>query len=484
MANYKNNKSSNNNYWRQYNDAKNNKQKKSKSLNASERHEIVNIKKEIKVPAFATALEYIGKMCLILLAFVAIIIDTFYVYYRYIDQDETVGINYITEQNGLDIINLEDLSDKEKNEYEDRVFMEASFYDNSNNNGIALQELNFNYFTDYTLTSDKYRSTGMQYLGDLKTSDLTLNQVVDSEVANKAVNNGFVFYDTTDGITYDGGKVATVLNRDQDLIIKIDNEPYKIKLDGYTYFTTYTYGFWGKLGKKNKPVKNKLYYTYVDVFADVMQAIRSNSKGYIKDAYIKLDLSEYFQSVQKYNPETKHFDQPAADIIKNYAYLKFSFHKNGVKNCSQSLFKKINLDSTYGLDQSKLDDELYRTEINYNLEVKDLDYRYSAAKEGHLAFLDMEKINLLKNTKHSIINLIINLDDQYLINKNYKLIGFDYSAFKDLKINSIQIKSKNNIDFYILDNALNGVDNINIVEHDKVNLIISDNAFKTLEVVA
>ena len=120
------------------------------------------------------ALKTTGNCCLVFLAIIGVLVSAVYVYFHFFIKDVTVGVNYIDTQIGLDIVNSEDLTDEEKDEFEDRYFLEANFYSNSKNNGIALQELRLNYFTDYTLLETTYRSTGMQYLGDLKQEDLVL----------------------------------------------------------------------------------------------------------------------------------------------------------------------------------------------------------------------------------------------------------------------------------------------------------------------
>ena len=185
----------------------------------------------------------------------------------------------------------DDLTEEQKNEYEDRYFLEANFYSNSKGNGIALQELKLNYFTDYTLMSTAYRSTGMQFLGDLKQEDLTLIPTTE-EKANRDEPEGFSYYDSTDGISFDGNKIRTQLNRESTFVIKIDGRPFQIQLDGTYEWTTYERQ-WYTLWIWNKPINNVWMYNYLDVFADCMQAIRTNSAGF-GDYYITVDLSEYF----------------------------------------------------------------------------------------------------------------------------------------------------------------------------------------------
>ena len=125
--------------------------------------------------------------------------------------------------------------------------------------------------------STAYRSTGMQFLGDLKQEDLVLVETTEQEV-NRNEPSGFSYYDTTNGISWDGNKLRTQLNRESTFVIKIDNRPFQIQLTGTYEWTTYERQ-WYTLWLWNKPITNIWYYTYIDVFADCMQAIRTNSAG-------------------------------------------------------------------------------------------------------------------------------------------------------------------------------------------------------------
>lgn len=284
------------------------------------------------------ALKTIGNCCLVFLTVIAVCVIIAYVYYHFFVHDKTVGVNYVDNQIGLDIQKSDELTEEEKNEFEERYFIEANFYSNAKNNGIALQEMKLNYFTDYKLLSTSYRSTGMQYLGDLKQEDLQLVATTEEQATRDEPKN-FTYYDTTNGINWDGGKLRTQLNRETAFIISIDNKPYQIQLDKTYEWTTYERQ-WYTLWIWNKPTTHVWLYNYLDVFADCMQAIRSNSAGY-GDYYITVDLSEYF-TIRAFDTKSGKFkEDDVTDIIKNYSVLKFHYDENGARNSSQSLFKCI-----------------------------------------------------------------------------------------------------------------------------------------------
>ena len=124
--------------------------------------------------------------------------------------------------------------------------------------------------------STGYRASGMQYLGDLKQENLVLKETT-KEQADKDEISGFSYYDTTNGISWDGGKLRTQLNRESAFTIKIDNRAFQIQLTGTYEWTTYKRSWWS-LWLYNQPITNILYYNYLNVFADCMEAIRSNRR--------------------------------------------------------------------------------------------------------------------------------------------------------------------------------------------------------------
>ena len=221
-------------------------------------------------------LKTIANCCLVFITVLAVCVIIAFVYYHYFVKDTTIGVNNINDQLAVDIKKDDELTPEQKDEFEERWFMEANYYSNDKNNGVQLQELKYNYFTGYNLTSDQYRSTGMQFLGDFRTYT---QEVYKESEANERVLSEFYYYDTTNGINWSGfkgqyGSVATVLNRNQQFIIKIDNRPFSIQLDGKYD----TYGrLWGFLWTVKQ---STTYFDYGDVFDAVFSAIKSNDKGY------------------------------------------------------------------------------------------------------------------------------------------------------------------------------------------------------------
>lgn len=389
-------------------------------------------------------LKIIGNCSFVFLAVIGLLVSIAFGYYHFFVHDVTVGVNYVDNQIALDIVKSDDLTEEQKNEFEDRYFLEANFYSNAKNNGIALQELRLNYFTDYSLLSTAYRSTGMQYLGDIKQEDLTLVETTEEE-ANQNEPKGFSYYDTTNGVSWDGNKLRTQMNRESCFTIKIDNRPFQIQLNKTFEWTTYKRQ-WYTLWIWNKPTTHVIMYNYLNVFADCMQAIRTNSAGF-GDYYITVDLSEYF-TIRELDEKGKYKQDDVTDIIKNYSVLKFHYDENGARNSTQSIFKCIDCNPSYDVEDKNIDTTYWQERMVYNLTDKDLDYRYSEVYDGYFVSLSVDMKTRFANMPRAKVNVNISttFDDK-------KIVGIDYNGFENFEIDTLTITGENQT-FYVLDKGL------------------------------
>ena len=400
-------------------------------------------------------LKTIGNCCLVFLTVAAVCVIIAFVYYHYFVHDDTHGVNNINDQLAVDIKKDDELTEQEKDIFEERWFMQANYYSNDKNNGIELQELKYNYFTGYDLVESQYRSTGMQFIGNFKTYTQEVHK--ESE-ANSRVLDEFYYYDTTNGITWSGfkgqyGSVGTTLNRDEKFIIKIDNRPFSIQLDGKYD----TYGrLWGFLWTVKQ---STTYFDYGDVFDAVFSAIKSNDKGY-GDYYITLDLSQYF-SVKEYDAESKKFkDDDVTDIIKNYAVLKFHYDENGARNSKQSLFGSIECNSKYDTQDDNINTDYWQERMTYTLTENTVlngkslfDYRYSEVYDGYFLSLSMDGKKLFSELPRAKVNITLDLLSPSLTEQNIKIVGFDYNAFEGLKIDTLTVRGGAQT-LYLMEKAL------------------------------
>lgn len=451
-------------------------------------------------------LKIIGKISFCLLCAISFVISILNIHFAYFVENTTTGTNYIDDQSPIDIEDIKEagkLSEQEVLQYENRKLFEVNYYSNEAENGVLLQEMKLNFFTDTTLTTASCRSTGMQSLVDMTElpsfadiyNSLTIDDMTklydlkgdrNSALAKKVnmpkmvresfvdddnyLPEGFYYYDTTNMVSWNGGYgLQTNLTRATDFIIKIDNEPYKIQLDGKKDFTYYANFFASIFGMADTITT---YYNYAFIFTDLMKAVETNSQGY-GDFYIVVDLSKYFTGIQKFNGE-KWENLPSVDIVKNYAVIKFHYDKNGATSSTQSLFGLIEGSANYG-EAIDSDVDFWQERVVYTLSPKFLEYRYSEVYGGDFAVLKQDILQKLLKKPRAKVDFIINLNDEYLLDNKYKLIGFDYSAFEGLRVGTVTIKGAGK--FYILDNAFTKT-SIQEIKHSKaIKLIVSENAF-------
>ncbi len=359
----------------------------------------------------------IASVSLQVLALLSVLVSLVYVYFLIFVDTTSIGVNNIGDQLGIDVKAEKDLTEEEKNELDERWFMEANYYSNSKNNGIGLMELKYNYFMSPKLLQSDYRASGMQVTS----------------------NADIYYYDTVNGISYSGysgtqtKSVATILNRDAELIIKIDNRPFTIQLTG-----EYKSGWW--------IFKKTTEYTYTDVFLSVMDAIESNSAGY-GDYYITLDLS-YFFSIKEMDENGNFKKDDVTDIIKNYAVLKFHYDENGAIYSNQSMFGKIENSSKY----DKATVSFWAGKTVYTLTEKDFHYRYADGQGGYYMSMPNELKLYFSDMSKFELNFDINLNSPYFKEKNINVLGFDFNAFRGFDIDTLTITG-NCSSFKVLDGA-------------------------------
>lgn len=409
-------------------------------------------------------LKIIGNCCCVFLAIIAVFVSLSFCYYHFFVNDKTTGTNYIGEQVPIDLAEKSDeLSDSEIEYYENRVLFTVNYYSNEKNNGIQLQEMKLDYFTDSTLTVNACRSTGMQYIGDFET--YTKN-VSSTDEANNRVVEDFYYYDTTNMISWSGGKVATQLNRDAKLIVKIDGKAYMMQLtkkeERYSQFL-----FWRWLSYAR-------YWDYGDVFYDVLTSVETNSKGF-GDYYITLNLSDYF-TLTPYDYETgKWVDKNVADEVFTYAVLKFHYDENGAKNSTQSMFGIIECNSKYDIEEETIDTTYWQERMVYNLNEDDFSYRYSDVYKGYFVSLSMDTKKLFADMPRAKVNINIDLQSEYLTNNKFNIVGIDYNGFENFEIDTLTITG-NAQTIYLLDKSLSNTKLQTLKYSNGITFDIAENA--------
>lgn len=406
--------------------------------------------------------ERVLAVVVILLVLLSLCVDGLFIYYKFFNKDITIGVNYLGDQTAIDV---KALSEEQQADYEKRCILEANYFSNDRGNGIELNELMVNYFTDWTLTSDKYRSTGMQFVGNISKQDFTLTSGSAFGITTLApnlnlVDSRFNYYDKANEVTASGytgqyGSVTTPLNRETVFVITINNEPYAIQLDKYSEF------------KRSFIVDTKFHATWGQLFKSVVNAIKSNSAGY-GDYYITLDLSNFF-TIRKYDVKSgKFLADDVTNVIKNYAMLKFHYDSNGAKTARQSMFGSIECSNTYGLTEEEKNTEYWQERVIFNLTEKDLQTRHSEVLNGNLLSLSASTKTKLASYKRAKLVVEINITEAN------KIVGLDFDAFKGVQVEAITIKGSGA--FKIYSGALIGANIKTIAHSSTINLSIDDDA--------
>ena len=440
---------------------------------------------------------------LIILLVLSLVVIGVFAYYKLFDNDIIIGVNNIDNQVGLDVletINAGNLSEEEIAKLEDRYFIHVNYYSNKKQNGIELQELQLNYFTDYGLLSNAYRSTGMQYVGDyqglpldtwdgnseVKFLNLTGNNdryygvsEVSVNIANNYVDKSFNYFDSTNGISWGGvtnenGSIATELKRATNFIIKIDNRAFSICLDKYFDKDVGDVKNFAGIGWKIGEKYNRFYYTYGSLFQTCMQAVRRNSSGFGR-YYITVDLSSLF-TIREFDVNTGKFKEDnVTDIIKNYAVVKFDYFEQGATKASQSIFGSINYDTKYG--ETDIDTSYWQEKVVYTLTEKDLSYRYSEVYSGSLATLKVDILETLSKLENVEINVEIDTNSQYFEDNNINFVGFDFNAFEGVKLNNLVLNGSGTIKF--LENSLKDTGLRKLIRSNAIVLDMDENAINS-----
>lgn len=452
-------------------------------------------------------LKVIANCCLVFLAVIAGGVSICYGYYRLFVHDITTGVNYIDDQTGMDIfkkMEAGELSKEEIAELESRKFIDVNYYSNDKGNGFELQELKLNYFTDTTLSSAAYRSTGMQYIGNYTGERLTTwkgSNIVENnpfasnsnryqgsdedsmKYANNYVDTDFYYYDSTNGISFNGitnnnGSVATELKRDTSFIVKIGGKPYRIQLNKYTDELVGNVIKHIVIGWNAAKVYNRYYYTYGSLFEACMQSVRTNSARY-GDYYITLNVSDMF-TVYEYDEASKKFKtDDVTDEILTYIVMKFHYDENGARNNKHSMFGIIENNPSYNVEESDIDTTYWQERMVYTLTNKNFDLRYSDVYGGYFVSLNVDTKVLFEKMPRVKANVKIDT----LFNDK-KIVGIDYNGFENFEIDTLTIDGTGT--FYLLNKSLSNTKVQTIKYGSGLTLDIADGAVNNTyaEVVA
>lgn len=408
-------------------------------------------------------LKLITKILFWIIVGVALFVIVFSFVYAGIDK--TQGTIQVSDQTAIDLKREDELTSEDKSIYENRVLFDVNYYSNNKQNGQELTEFRINYFENNTLTSDAYRSTGFQYIGDY----LAMCKDVRVRDGMTVHNMLCAYYDKTMDVNYigylgdDNVKIAHCFDNNETFIIKIDNKPYLME---YTAKTKYKIlGIFTKI--ESAPYHNFFQY--------VVNAVKNNDYKF-GDFYLNIPVEDFF-TFYAYAEDGK-LEEKTADYLNEYVVIKIHYNENGMKQASQSFFNMIYGDATYGMT-TKTNTEYWTAMNVYHINASDLSYRYSDIQGGSFAYLSATtqvKFTDLKNYK---VVLDLNLNDEYLTKNNINLLGIDISAFEGFEIDTVNISSNSYKEFYILSDAFKNSKLKNLNKTNNIVLHISEDAINS-----
>ena len=169
-------------------------------------------------------------------------------------------------------------------------------------------------------------------------------------------------------------------------------------------------------------------------------------------------------------------EDDVTDIIKNYSVLKFHYDENGARNSSQSLFKCIDCNPKYDISDEPIDTTYWQERMTYTLtETSKLNgadifsYRYSEVYGGYFLSLSMDGKKLFAEMPRAKVNITLDLQSEYLTERELKIVGFDYNAFEGLELDTLTIRGETQT-FYLLENSLFGTSLKTIKRSESITL--------------
>ncbi|MDR3263631.1 MAG: hypothetical protein LBT30_04905 [Clostridiales bacterium] len=376
-----------------------------------------------------------------------------YVYF-FINTPETGLYSYVhtlTDQNG-----------------DAKYFLELNHYA-AVGGGDEMTELIFNYYTDYNMVGVK--SYGIQQ-----------------------INGEFYYYDGFDG-TYvsipakePGFKMIVDVKSEADIENGVlHGTPYAVVLDG-TYVETQStvnlikplenvlktgFGIIGDLFRKKEdrnawkydnngeniwstPITDVDYitksYTFEQFFEMAKMYLTRSSYGYGDYVLPLVELQSYF-SLEVF--EDGQF-KPLQDATFNMSYFSVDVknYRYGASFAPQSVFGMIGYDPNYNSTGMEINDEYWKYVVDYTLTARDFDYVYSSVYGGYLLIVNPLRLAELSEYKGLNLHIRLDLEDVYLIDYGYNVVGVASYGLFGLRLDSFTVLNGSGQDFNLLSYSL------------------------------
>ena len=334
--------------------------------------------------------------------------------------------------------------------------IEINIFTNKNKNGKGVFELKFNYYMDtetpiYNEETGKYEfkdlySTGVQFEIDYEKAKKTTSNYMTNDFFIAEQTGGFLgfsdvkrwykfgdapyYYDCSNGDSFGAVSNLTSLS---NFIIDVDGTICKLMQNGFVN-TKESYGFGHYVYRK---------YDFVDFIRHMVSKVALSFENGTNSYF--LDLSTWFNV--DIMDENGVFDgKKGATEEDTYIACKVTKSENGFISSKQSLFGIFKNNKNYGNQTI----DYWKSFANYTLTERDFAFTYvgDGKYTAELSDACVEYLKVFTNTKY---HLEIDLDSNFLKNRDIDLIGLNKGFAKSLKISSLTITSDTEKEFIIYD---------------------------------
>ena len=360
------------------------------------------------------------------------------------DIPETVGT--------VEVSTLKSFKESDKPLEESTHIVEINYFNNKNQNGAELFEINFTSYMGND-TAKKF-SKGIQVYSneelmfrykDLRTDETLgfLGAILESVTWREIYTNQLVtYYDTSyETATEESFSISNSIGLSQDgsFIISVGDTPAKMQFK-------YEERLEANKAEYSKTIFGSEfidYYVIDEMFFlyHMLENTKSLNEG---THFVTLDVSPYF-NISLYDEEAKQFTKLTADTQFTFLTAKININNDGCNTKSQSLFGMIagNDDSKYNENtQTAL---FWKTLANINLTENQFEIREST-KYGKLLTLKSDIRDRLNEFDDLRIKIVINADNCDGLD-TYCFDGFENSIY------SIEVFASEQKSFYVLDDS-------------------------------
>lgn len=330
---------------------------------------------------------------------------------------------------------------------EDKVYpIEINVFTNLNKNGKRVVEFKFNSYMDTEIPTLN-EETGKYGLKDLYSIGVQFEYNPKKLLTSDEDAKGYTFYQNTykQGFLWLGDRTTNIELNKAFYYNASFGESFGATKE-ITRKTNFIFDIDGKLAKLtqfDKRVKvggsssARTLYHYFDIFDffyhltdNVVDTFENGINSYV------FDLSTWFK-FELFNEETGKFEKTGdATQINTYVACKVTKTDDGLISADQSLFGIFKNDAEYGT--SRVD--YWQSFTEYTITEEDLVYTKISAND-YRASIDKACIEYLNSFENMKVHLVLDLDSNYLANRNINVVEFSKGFASKLKLSSVTILS-------------------------------------------